>query len=967
MVKILSSKGQIRLAAILVGLVIGHLGATPAVAAEYYVSPTGAPTNPGSINSPFDLATALGRTSPARPGDTIWLRGGRYVGNFASYLVGSPAAPIIVRQYPGERATIDADTAQRTTPALTVNGSDTWYWGFEITDSSPIRVVPGTYNPPRATSVWVLGPRTKFINLIIHDGEQGFGFWSTAVDSEMYGNLIYNTGFDSDARGNGHAVYVQNTTGTKRIVDNIMLNGFSFGIHAYTQNGRIDNIHMIGNTIFNEGILSRGGAKANLFMGGGDPQFPVIQENYLYHSPFTSAGRNIELRPSCISGRIVNNYAAGGTAMSIYCVSTTVTGNFFAGRTYSDVTYPNNTIRSTPPTGVNVFVRPNQYEAGGRANITIFNWDLRSHVAVDLSAARFAVGTTYELRDAQNYFGPPVLTGTYDGQPINVPMMGLTVARPVGNAPIIPPHTAPQFGAFILVRTTTPSTAPQPTASLSASPASINAGQSALLSWSSANATQVTIDNGVGVVPASGTASVSPSTTTTYTLTAGNTSGTVTKSAVVTVQATNPPPGNPPPPTPGTSAKFVKVDTTTQGNWKGVYGADGYSLSYDATALPGYARMTTTGQPYLWSANTTDVRALQRANTGRVAAFWWAESATVDVTINDGQTHQVAFYMLDWEGGRTQSVDVLDAATNTVLDTRMVSDFSRGQYLVWQVAGHVRFRITRLARWNAAYSGIFFGGASSNGTATVSLSTTASSFTAPAEIPLTATTTGTNIREVRFYAGSTMVGSDNASPYNYTWSGAPAGTHTITARATDSLGGTITSAPVAVTVEPPSNVGGSGAAKFIRTDTTTRGDWKNVYGRSGFSIAGDITALPAYAKVKISGQLHLWNAAVADVRALQRSGPGRLAAMWWNEVSLIDMDIIDGASHQVALYMLDWEGGRHQRIDVLDAATGVVLDSRTAADFITGQYWIWQVSGRVRFRITRLARWNAAVSGLFFE
>ncbi|HEV7572010.1 MAG TPA: hypothetical protein VGQ21_10985 [Thermoanaerobaculia bacterium] len=83
-------------------------------------------------------------------------------------------------------------------------------------------------------------------------------------------------------------------------------------------------------------------------------------------------------------------------------------------------------------------------------------------------------------------------------------------------------------------------TQPAPTATFSASPTSINAGQSSTLTWSSTNATTISIDNGVGSKPVSGTASVSPTTTTTYTLTASGPGGTITKTASVTV--VQPPP-----------------------------------------------------------------------------------------------------------------------------------------------------------------------------------------------------------------------------------------------------------------------------------------------------------------------------------------------------------------------------------------------------------------------------------------
>ncbi len=71
---------------------------------------------------------------------------------------------------------------------------------------------------------------------------------------------------------------------------------------------------------------------------------------------------------------------------------------------------------------------------------------------------------------------------------------------------------------------------------LSASPASINQGSSSTLTWSSVNATAASIDNGVGSVSpiAGGSVSVTPSTTTTYTLTLTTPGGTVTKQATVT-------------------------------------------------------------------------------------------------------------------------------------------------------------------------------------------------------------------------------------------------------------------------------------------------------------------------------------------------------------------------------------------------------------------------------------------------
>jgi len=72
-----------------------------AQALEFYASPSGASSGDGSISRPWDLKTALKQPPALQPGDTLWLRGGKYYGPFVSYLTGTASAPITVRQYPG--------------------------------------------------------------------------------------------------------------------------------------------------------------------------------------------------------------------------------------------------------------------------------------------------------------------------------------------------------------------------------------------------------------------------------------------------------------------------------------------------------------------------------------------------------------------------------------------------------------------------------------------------------------------------------------------------------------------------------------------------------------------------------------------------------------------------------------------------------------------------------------------------
>ena len=75
-----------------------------------------------------------------------------------------------------------------------------------------------------------------------------------------------------------------------------------------------------------------------------------------------------------------------------------------------------------------------------------------------------------------------------------------------------------------------------------ANPGTIIAGNSSILSWNVSNANVVTIDHGVGVVASTGNASVSPVTTTSYTLTATNASGWSNVTIQVVVNPALPPP-----------------------------------------------------------------------------------------------------------------------------------------------------------------------------------------------------------------------------------------------------------------------------------------------------------------------------------------------------------------------------------------------------------------------------------------
>jgi hypothetical protein len=428
----------------------------------------------GSATSPWSLGTALAQPAALKPGDTIWLRGGAYQGIFISGLTGTAEAPIIVRQYPGERAILDG--GQENVPAvLTVAGSYTWYWGLEVmSSSSSSRVLPqsGSYpvglNRPNEGIGLDQGsphPGLKFINLIVHDLGQGFGLWKEAIDAEVYGCLIYYNGWTAPDRGHGHGVYVQNLTGTKSIADNIIFSNFSHGVQAYgSAAAYLNNISIDGNTIFNNGMPND--YQRNVLVGGGSvAQNPSFTNNALYYPGTAGQNLNVGYDPYGAGDAnpvITGNYIVNGdNAFSPLNTNVTMTGNMFDSIVplLIQSLYPSNTYASSAPTTLQMFVRANEYEAG-RAHITVFNWGNAASVSVDLSAV-LAVGASYEIRNAQNFFASPIRSGVYGGGSLTLPMTGLSPATPYAYS--APPATGPQFEVFVVLTTSGPSVSPTPT------------------------------------------------------------------------------------------------------------------------------------------------------------------------------------------------------------------------------------------------------------------------------------------------------------------------------------------------------------------------------------------------------------------------------------------------------------------------------------------------------------------------
>ena len=468
---------------------------------ELYLSPNGTVVGGGTMTQPYELISAL-RGEAGQPGDTFWLRGGDYViGHVDTEIRGAPGQPITFRQMPGEKARIDG--------SLTFWGRGGYVVlrDFELHSSDTNRLSaqmgagfdPTDIQPVSGVACYV--PNMSFINLIVRDhSRHGFYIAENATNTLVYGCLVYNNGWASPDNAEGHNLYVQGDRGTREIADNVAFNAAGVNYHIYESHAgrRLTGITLDGNVAFQAGALQAVRAYRDWIVGvdlpGSGADKIVLKNNMGYSPPASALYEQVEIGREGINGSValLNNYLPQGLVMRNWTIAA-VAGNLFAaqagnyivsldqtqvplaaawdGNRYSrqatgrdfasgSIDYGfagwqsatgfdgNSTHSVGRLSGTKVFVRPNRYEAG-RANIVVYNWDDLSQVEVDVSSV-LTPGAAYEVRNAQSFFDPPVLSTVFDGNPLVLPMAGVTVAAP--NGPLLtPPTTGPTFNVFILL------------------------------------------------------------------------------------------------------------------------------------------------------------------------------------------------------------------------------------------------------------------------------------------------------------------------------------------------------------------------------------------------------------------------------------------------------------------------------------------------------------------------------------
>jgi G8 domain/FG-GAP-like repeat len=347
----------------------------------------------------------------------------------------------------------------------------------------------------------------------------------------VFDGLIIRGNFDPDeSRCCGNGVYFADYSSKDIVIRNSDIQGMDEGITApEAGRGPGPNLTVLNSYLRNISNLDvpTNGSVNGCWM---DPKL-VVAINTKFAAPpgFTldsvSMVRDVASAPECL--QVPNQlrvYAYNGVAtdnFQVYHSNAVVSPRPPAGCTNNPHAGIDEVVCSIAPIGpiptASAFASAETVLAGQTATLA-WNTTNASTVTIDHGVGTVAAAGTITIS--------PAATTTYTVTATNA-TASVTAAATIMVTALPPLPTVP-------IPTPLP---PLPTVTFTAAPAAIGPGGGSTLTWSSTNATTVSITPGIGVVGVSGTVPVSPVSTTMYALTATNAAGSVTVTASVAVSS----------------------------------------------------------------------------------------------------------------------------------------------------------------------------------------------------------------------------------------------------------------------------------------------------------------------------------------------------------------------------------------------------------------------------------------------
>lgn len=412
------------------------------------------------------------------------------------------------------------------------------------------------------------------------------------------------------------------------------------------------------------------------------------------------------------------------------------------------------------------------------------------------------------------------------------------------------------------------------------------------------------------------------------------------------------------------SLAHYKDSAAVESDWRTHFGFYGDCIPGVETNLPARASLAISGE-----AETYSLTGVLPGANGQLPASAWVADDELRLIYRPGNAnpHCLTLFFASYENAQNLSISVRDIATGAALDQRTETELAEGRFLSWAARGDLEIRITAISPGRPSLSGVFMDPLAAP---TVVMQPIASPFILPNAVVLRADAASPSgaIQRVEFWNGETKLGEAYEPPFEWTWTNALVGQHSISALAVDEFGIASRSTPVLVTA-----VLSDASAMFIGEDRQTQGDWVGPYGSSGNLIPLWNTNLPASLNVVANAKTYLFAASDTSRASLRTAvdRDSRFAPCYYvdgGESMELRITTRDGQARRMALYFLDLYGpGRAEQIVISDASSGVELDRRDITRFTEGSYLVWNIRGDIKVLLHSLNDYNTVVSAMFFD
>ena len=463
-------------------------------------------------------ALAGGSASQVQPGDTVYLRAGTYgtgAETITASVAGSSGSPVLVKPFPGEHAILDLTQLNITGSNVRyINDSLTMPGAFEIKRSTAapdgtdlIRTQDGGDG---LKLIHLVVHDSGGVGISPQSETADHEIYGCVVYNNGHSALLF-----SQTGAYGHGIYPHGTTTvgqTRKVLNNILFNQIGYGIHAFSDTGNLKSFDIENNISFMNGL----GLGYDMLVGGQTQLLnPLVKNNvclrndgnltatigYLAEGDAGVAATGGTVTGNYMSGKVdLGNWDSGTLNFS----SNTCVGSgvetleiLFAGAaTFSGFTFGSNayaavanafgefaleingggasptatdystiadwrtatgldstsTFTQAGDLGTQIFLFPSSY-VSGRGHLGIHNPSSASTVSVDISSV-VASGHSYAIWDVYDLWGSAILTGTYVGGTVAVPMTGTGKTPPaVVGGGFTPTNVHPVIGAYVVLQT----------------------------------------------------------------------------------------------------------------------------------------------------------------------------------------------------------------------------------------------------------------------------------------------------------------------------------------------------------------------------------------------------------------------------------------------------------------------------------------------------------------------------------